>query len=140
MYIPEHFKVQELVDPEIYKLVGDKALWLMDENLLRAIDLLRKRLGPLTINNWHAGGRYKESGLRRLDTSTGAPKSAHKAGRGVDLKSATHSPDQMLRHILENEAEYSKLIRRVESVFSTPTWLHIDTVDHAGSGIRIFKP
>ncbi len=136
-YIPKYFKVQELVDPEIYAVLGDKALKLLDERSLRAIDMLREEFGPVIINNWHAGGVYKESGLRRVNTKTGAERSQHKEGGAFDLKFALVSVKDVHAAIRANPNKYP--IRRIEDIAATPTWLHIDQAG-SGSVTKVFKP
>ena len=52
MYKCEYFKVHELVPPHVYNARGEKAWELLDEQLLRTLDRLRQRYGPMTINNY----------------------------------------------------------------------------------------
>lgn len=142
IYLPQYFSVQELVPPEIFHSIGDKALLLFDPNALRALDAIRELCGIVIVNNWEHGGTYKESGLRSLTTGTGAPKSAHKAGQAFDLKFKSLSPRQAFDRIMAQETKFAKLISRIEHLDATPTWLHFDTVPHAGTGtkIRVFRP
>lgn len=138
-YRPPHFIIQELVDPEIFERLGDGTWGLLDERALRALESVREKFGPITVNNWHRGGRYKESGLRRSDTTTGAPKSAHKQGKAFDCKPSKISVHEMYHYIINNPDEFP-LIRRVESIEYATTWVHLDTVEHPGKGIRVFNP
>lgn len=138
-YKPKHFTLQELIAPNIYEDFGDKAWDLLDPELLRALDKLREKFGPITVNNWRTGGAYKESGLRETDTKTGAPRSAHKRGMAADCKPMNCSVQEMYDYILDNQQEFPE-IRRMENIKYTPTWLHIDVVDHGGKKIRVFVP
>lgn len=138
-YRPKHFTIQELVAPNIYDDFGDKAWDMLDPKLLRALDKLREKFGAITVNNWRTGGPYKESGLREQSTKTGAPKSAHKRGMAADCKPFECTVHEVYAYILENPHEFPE-IRRVENITHTPTWLHIDTVDHPGKGIKVFNP
>ncbi len=138
-YRTKHFTLSELVAPNIFEDLGEKAWDLLDPNLLAALDKLRERFGPITVNNWRTGGPYKESGLREQDTKTGAPKSAHKRGKAADCKPVHGTVKEMFDYILDNASEFPE-IRRMENIAFTPTWLHIDTVEHAGRGIRVFTP
>ena len=88
MYKPEKFEIYELVPPEMMNKSEEELLKLFDENLLIVVDKLRKALGKsITINNWKSGGQYKYSGYRPQQCKIGAPKSAHKRGIALDLKS-----------------------------------------------------
>lgn len=141
---PKHFLTQELVPPEIYKLLGELSINLIDPRLLIVIDRLRETYGPITINNWHTGGSFKESGLRVQTTATGAPRSAHKIGQGLDLKFHTSglTPEAVWANMKQtmDTKDWDAYIRRVEDPAVTKTWLHIDTVEHGGVGIKVFKP
>ena len=64
-YTPKYFKIEELVDPETFKLKGEKSLALLDSRILYSIDCIRKFLNKsITINNWATGGNRNWSGLR----------------------------------------------------------------------------
>lgn len=136
---PRNFVLQELVAPTIYDRLGAEAWDLLDENAVRALQALRERFGRITVNDWHLGGTYKESGLREQNTATGAPKSAHKRGMAFDCKFR----DVLLRDVYETVTtrdDEFPLIRRVENIKATPTWFHFDTVEHGQAGIRVFMP
>ena len=54
MLTSKYFTVEELVDEETYDLLGDQAIKLIDERLIKTIDAAREILGvPLICNNWH---------------------------------------------------------------------------------------
>ena len=138
---PQYFTIHELADPSIIKELGEDLTWeLLDPKLFPAIDWLRDVFGPIRIN----GAGFKESGLRRKDTKTGSPKSAHKAGQAYDLKPLSKSVtvQQMYRFVLDNESEaMSKGITEVEDIRDTPTWFHVSCRPHnLGKKIRIVRP
>ena len=59
MYTCKYFGIKELVCPDWYhfasKRGGVDKLWVMlDERILRTIDKLRDKFGPIIINNWGA--------------------------------------------------------------------------------------
>ena len=90
IYAP-NFVIQEFVPKEIYDIHFDNSIRLIDERIIILAQLFRTRYGAITINNWHNGGQYHESGLRLFSTPTGAKYSQHKYGRAVDLKFSEHS-------------------------------------------------
>ena len=103
---------------------------MLDPKLFPALDWLRDVFGPLLIN----GRGYKESGLRRSDTKTGSPRSAHRAGQAYDIKPLTKGlkVQVMYRFILDNQAEAMKHgITELEDIRDTTSaneyggWLHI---------------
>lgn len=144
-YKQKHFALEELVDPHLYKHVGERCWELLDDNALMALDALRERFGPLVVNNWHSKGSsfthqiYRESGLRRWDTGTGAKRSQHKFGRAFDCKFANYEPYEVANYVVANPDEFP-LITRVEDVTHTPTWFHFDTKPTNQPGIYVFKP
>ncbi|WP_319764484.1 peptidase M15 [Maridesulfovibrio sp.] len=87
LYIPKHFRIEELVYPGFYEAHKhrDNLIWLaFDVRVLKTADRLRERYGKMTVNNWCWGGDRTESGLRAMNTSTGAALSQHKFGRALD--------------------------------------------------------
>jgi hypothetical protein len=74
--------------------------------------------GGKRINNW--------CGLRSPACTIGAAKSAHKAGKALDLH---HANLQALRDWCTSEAGLAAGIKRVEAQNATPTWVHIDVYE-----------
>lgn len=138
-YRPKNFSLQELVPPTTFDRLGEGAWNLLSEPALRSLQAIRDRFGPVTVNDWHRGGLYRESGFREMNTTTGAPKSAHKRGEAFDLKFPEYTVREVYDYILDNSHEFP-YIRRMENIESTRTWLHFDVVEHTGKGIRVFKP
>lgn len=127
MKISENFCLQEFVPPEIYTKFGNSSIWFIDNRLINVVQYIRTATKkPLTINNWHKGGTYKESGYRVPDSTTGAKYSQHKFGRAADLKSEL-TPQEIYLFIKDSWKVLSSLgLTTVENVEATKTWLHID--------------
>lgn len=142
--VSEHFEVREFVDPVTYAELGDKAIEKIDKRLIDISELLRKKTGKgVIINNWSVGGQYKESGLRRANSPTGAKKSAHKEGLACDYKVVGMAAKDVYALVLANEAEfYDAGVRQMEDISFTPTWTHLATrgKDNAQKKIQIIKP
>lgn len=128
-YRCEHFIIQELVPQELYKLREDRCWEMLDIALLRGLDLMRKRYGVMTINNWHAGGTFNESGLRSFITQTGAVYSMHKLGKAADAKFKESTPIEIAADMGANAADFP-MITCMENPDITRTWLHVDTRNH----------
>lgn len=144
MKVSENFELHEFIDPVTYAELGEKSIEKVDPKLFGISELLRSKTGrPGIINNWKSGGPYKESGLRRKDTPTGAKKSAHKDGLAIDYKTLGMAATLVYQLILDNEAEfYDAGVRQIEDISFTPTWVHLSTrgKDNAGKKIQIIKP
>jgi len=139
----KHFIVEQLVPPEIHSSRGESAWELLDSNLLVTLDQLFEFFGPITVNNWHTGGSYKESGLRLWATKTGAAFSQHKYGRAADCKPIKVTPQFMYAEILKNPSRFP-LLTTMEDIASTSAlgggWVHLDVRNNSVPGIRIVKP
>ena len=126
MKVSEHFDLQEFVDPVTFGKFGDKSLQFIDPKLFAIAEAFRGLVfGPATINTWHTGGQYKESGLRRFDTATGAKYSQHKFGRAIDIKIVGGNYDH-LRSLIRYHWPELKEAGLTTIELDTPTWLHLD--------------
>lgn len=157
MYICRHFQIQELVSPRWHQAARNAGkldlLWqALDARVLRAVDLLRERFGPLIVNNWAIGGPRGESGLRESDSATGALISPHKFGRAVDFVSRTVTPDEIYQDMVrcgglepgfrsraDARASPWAGVARIEYAPGM-TWTHIDVADAGNDdgSIRVF--
>ena len=142
MKLSDHFSLEELVAPEIYKhpAIGDRAVDFINVNAVPTLEDLRADFGPITINDWSLGGKYKNSGLRAPNSTVGAEFSAHRFGTGFDLKFSKHEAEYVYFHILNNQDKYP-FIRRMENAERTRTWLHVEISTNPRDGdIIIFNP
>lgn len=147
MYKPKYFKIQELVCPHIYKQYGERGWDFFQENFLRDLDMLREILGvPIIINNYQSGGQYSQSGTRcpfceLIDKDLKKGKlnmSAHGLFQAVDIKPQGMSIKTAFQKVLDNQDKF-RVIKRIENIEFTPTWLHVDTRG-SHKGIKIFNP
>jgi len=69
------------------------------------------------VNNW--------CGLRSPVCTIGAPKSAHRSGKALDLHCANLAA---LREWCTSAEGLAAGILRVEAAIKTPTWVHVDVV------------
>jgi len=142
MKLSDNFDLRELVAPEIYNnpAIGDRAVDFISVNATAMLEDLRADFGPITVNNWHMGGNYTNSGLRAPNSSVGAALSAHRFGTAFDLKFSDHIPVYVYFEILNNQAKYP-FISRMENAEITKTWLHVEFSTKQREGeIKIFNP
>ena len=124
-YIPEHFRLQELVPRDLYnKHNGSEKLWLLfDMYLLQEADRLRKRYGACYVNNWHNGGNLQQCGFRN-DLGTGAEFSQHRFGRALDLHFVKVTAEEVRQELIKDcQQGRNEIIKGIELGVS---WLHID--------------
>lgn len=150
-YKCEHFKIHELVPPQVFKDRGEKAWELMDVKLLRTIDALREEFGSATINNYEWGGDREWSGLRTSDSPWFSAYSQHTFGRAADLifkEVAAHEVRALIKQIsgvsfqgcdyikeFDNKRIIAAHIHGLEEGIS---WVHIDVRNY--DGLKIFTP
>jgi hypothetical protein len=122
-YIPRHLKPEDLVPPAMFKAEGADSVRRFDPRILEAADLLVDRYGPCIINGLYNGKKYTQSGFR-TDMTVGAPKSAHRVGKALDLK-FLHVGAVKIRSDIRDGLlpELKGLVTRIENGTS---WLHID--------------
>jgi hypothetical protein len=138
-YTPIYFSVPELVPPDIYAAMGDGALILLDDRILRIADCVREHFGvPVTINNWKTGGQFSQRGFRTQQEGK-ATRSAHFYGRALDMDVKGISSDDVRKEILaQQSASDFPLISGMETGIS---WVHLDCANrYSTNGIVTFKP
>jgi hypothetical protein len=137
--VSTHFDIREFVYPEAFKTHGVNAITLIDKKLIAIAEFIRIKTGvPITINNWHTGGPFKESGLRDPNTTTGAKLSQHKLGKAIDPKAKGYDGQKWYNFVKENaKALYDLGARRIEHKSLATTWLHIDLKEHNKKCIQV---
>lgn len=135
----KHFIIQQLVSREIYEALGDKAWDLLSPNLCITADQLYEHFGRYTVNNWHTGGKFSQSGLRDANSMVGAPLSRHKKGEALDAKPLDVTPQFMHAEIIRLKDKFP-LLNVLEDIAATPTWVHCSVQAIQVPRIRIIKP
>lgn len=137
------FELEELVHPLFIERFGVKAIMFLDPALLRSLTTLRKKFGPITVNNWNWGGNYKFSGLRPPTTSVGAEFSMHKYGKAADCKFRDATPQEVQEFVLAHQQCFPDIRRMEDWNFTkgvnTP-WLHFDVANTTSPTIEVFRP
>jgi hypothetical protein len=124
IYIPKYFEIYELVSPQAYEDRGEKAWELLDTRLLSTLDLLRKRYGPMIINDYFWGGTREWSGLRTPDSPFYSKYSQHSFGRAADILFKNYSADKIRGDLLD---KYPHLeFHLITAIEMNVSWVHID--------------
>lgn len=120
----------------------------VDPKLVVIAQWVRDTLGlPVTINNYATGGQYKESGLRDINTKTGAKKSAHKPlqehgglCKAIDIKVKGMTAKEVWDWCMDHQIElYAMGVREIEHWEFCPTWTHLSTRGNY-LAIKVIKP
>ena len=138
-----HFKMQEVIPPEVFAERGMKSVELMDWRVLYTLDALwelfnqaaGKRVSVI-VNNWVFGGDIKYRGFRPPKCSIGANFSQHRFGRAADCVSPDVTASWMRQKLLEN----NRLFPYITYVEDDVEWLHFDVRASSFKGIHLFKP
>jgi len=101
----------------------------VDPKLIVIAQWIREQIGKsVTINNYATGGQYKESGLRDINTKTGAKKSAHKEGKAIDIKVKGMLASDVFDWCIDRQTElYALGVREIENKVYTKSWTHLST-------------
>jgi hypothetical protein len=139
MKVSEHFDLREFIDPETWAEYGINSDKLIDGKLIDIAEYVRIKIDKgVTINSWHMGGQFKESGLRNKNSTTGAKLSQHKLGKAIDLKAVGYSGNEWYEFVKKNVRElYALGVRRIEDKSLATTWLHIDLKEHGKKCIQV---
>jgi len=139
IYKPRYFTAEELLCPELLKLLpASAALGVIPNPILQDLDALRVAHGqPIQIN----GGGLHYCGVRPLDCAFGSSQSRHKLVVPGVVAFDLHSKRLDLLWDLINANHRTFGICRVEDRASTPTWIHAEfTTDLTIGELDIFKP
>lgn len=140
MKISEHFDLRELVDPSTFENEGENAINFIDNRIPALLEKIRQLCGnkPMTINNWHTGGKFQYRGFRPKYVKVGAAKSMHKSGKAVDFDVKGMTADEVRGVLRLNQIELMKLgLTRIETGTS---WVHIDLKETGLNYLYEFKP
>ena len=140
--ISEHYDIRELVAPTIYNhpTIGDRCVNFIHPNVPITLETLVIGLGEKpTVNNWHTGGSFKNSGLRDWHFPIGAPYSSHYCGNTFDMRCKKVTPQTTYKYILDNQDKFPYIIR-MEHISKTETWNHIEVGGKRIGEIKIFNP
>ena len=144
--VQKYFSLRELIDEPTYKKYGDFAWNFLRTELLETLLVLRERVicKPMTVNNWTAGGKFSQRGLRHNMSAeilkyTKANKqymSAHMLGAGVDFDAKGLTAAQV-RDLIQAKANLLPYPVRLEDGVN---WVHVDVyADGAKGKVTLFK-
>lgn len=144
MYIPKHFKLHELVHPQIILAIGETNSWLrLDENVLRDLDIIRDKWfnlyrSGIYINRLNLG--LDSRGLRPPNDPDGSRYSVHKQGKAFDLEAINGMNEQLYMFVYKLIIDGKlKSINTLEDFEYTKTWVHLANMNTAEKPL-IVKP
>ena len=160
---PKWFKPEEFFPPEIIAIntVSGKlkeSIWrLMDWRILWTCDALRKRFGPMKINDYLWGGANQYRGFRPFKAlvnkdfakATGgriiSPKwssfsSQHCFGRAIDANFKNYTAEEVRQSILHDSKSTDYVF--ITCIENGVAWVHFDcrSWDKAKNGILVVNP
>lgn len=134
--LKEFFDIQELVCPHTYKVFGERSWQFLERDLLETLLIVRRDIlkVPMTVNNWHWGGKFSQRGFRcnicqlvkdrTLKNQIYLTSHANGAAIDFDAKGLTVSKVHAL--IKANVHMLPVPVRMEAGV----TWNHLDTYDN----------
>lgn len=130
--LKKYFKITELVDKEVYAIHGERAWKFFDTDLLKALLIIRTKLGkPIYINR----DGLQQRGLRHNRSSMVVGKknpylSAHMMGKAIDFDVLGMDAEDVRLWIKKNFFLFDFKIRLEHKIKGKPiSWVHLDTID-----------
>lgn len=148
-----NFVVQELVPKHIFLKRGLKSWQLLDWRAIKTLEWVRDHLGQTTVNNWHVGGNYSQSGLRTFEIymqggdltpdyiahiKISESLSQHKFGRAFDCKLKNHTAEEAREYIKNNWDLFG--LGWAVTLEEDVGWLHFDCRTQPDKKVYTFKP
>jgi len=133
--IKEYFDIREFVDKTTYDRYKNRCWQFFSPRLLHTLIIIREELGrPITINNWHIGGKFQQRGLRTNVSPLVVKKhhlylSAHLMGKAVDFDVKGLTAEDVRNWILDNSDLFQCKLRLEHKIAKTGnniSWVHID--------------
>jgi hypothetical protein len=138
-----NFRLEEFVPRLVFNTFRDKGLGQIDEGIIALAQFCRLYFEvPMTINNWHSGGKFQYRGWRPPEYTQGAKYSQHRSGRAFDCHfGGGLTVKEAYKKILdEQEAFMEAGLTTLEDIMHTPTWLHMDIRTTNSENILIVRP
>jgi hypothetical protein len=114
VYQCEHFDIKELVSQKAYLAKGDKCWRFFNPIALEGLDKLRKKYGPITINNWHTGGERKFSGFHLPGEFNRSEYSGHRMWGAFDLIFHKIQAEEVRIDLLGHEPKKAGYLPQIE--------------------------
>lgn len=137
---PAHFQLCELVDRVTHEKWGDTAWTLLNPIALEALEGIRMFFDvPVTVNNYHLGGRFQYRGYRGPECEIGAVHSRHRTGNAFDCDVRGYTAADARRIILENQDD--PRLAKIQRLEADVNWVHFDCgeIPAGKSRIYVFK-
>ena len=144
IYKPDHFELYEVLPEFLYNehfaSRGDKLWGIFDERLLKTMDKLRDRYGPLVANDWKWDGQYHNRGWRATNSFIGATFSQHKYGRAMDMQPVNTTAESIRQDILHDPTHID--FKDIMCIEMNVSWLHISVQNWSKRfvGIKLVYP
>lgn len=139
MFQLTHFKAYEVVPESVYIDRGEKALQLLDVELLTFIDRLRAALGRrITINTWKWGGKHSYRGLRNSGSKYFKLYSQHTYGKALDFTVEGMASEEVRNWIIEHRNLY--WVKPITFLENDVSWVHIDTRPSLQDKLLLWSP
>jgi hypothetical protein len=105
---------------------------------LEALDDLRRFFNvPITVNDWHRGGRFQYRGFRPRSCDVGADYGPHRRGNAFDCDIKGVTAEEARREILKNQNHL--LLFQITRLEDKVNWVHFDC-DNIDGRIKVIQP
>lgn len=123
--VTPHFTIAELVSKSVLDQWGNRAVWFLDERLLKCLEFFRTRYGATYLNNWYWGGNLDSRVFRHYTDPEGGSWSQHRYCRAADPTFKSVTPDEVREDIQKYwRTVYSPL--GITTIEARVRWTHFD--------------
>lgn len=138
--ISPNFILEEFVPKILFDYRAEKSIEMIDMRLVSLVESIRSWFNkPITINDWHKGGKLNDCGYRMPDSKTGATLSQHKFGRAADIHFSGITDYEAIRKEIQDNWIAFKDFGLTTIEAGTSTWLHVD-IRYTGIGDLLIVP
>jgi len=147
MYKCEHFCIEELVSPKVFRDRERRQDWwrFFDPRALQGLDALREEFGRVTINNWKWGGDRDGSGFHLAGEEKRSEYSGHRQWGAFDLIFNDISAKDVRIALLGEEPTENKIYPKIERYPDITeleydiSWFHVRFCSNI-DGVLVYKP
>ena len=138
MYICTHFKIEELVPPEIITKYGSSQAWsLLTDPIKQTADMIRNYFNDSMFIN--RPPQQTQRGLRTPASADYSPTSQHALGNAIDFDLFHFTPALIRETILAHPNDPAfEMIGGLED-FVGMSWVHVDCRPRLNNQILVFS-
>lgn len=149
-----NFFITEFVPQKLYEYYGNKCIWFLDHEHIKAVQFIRDYFEkPMLVNNWFEGGRlsfrgfrtdefyYQYTGDKTYKSVRKGKLSQHRFGRATDFNLSGITSNEVREAMMKDQKTFIEAgITTIEHERFAPSWCHVDSRITNLDELLIVKP